>query len=206
MRLVPLLRRTAFILLLAAIPALLAVKFRWDAILPIVIYLQLLLIWAQAEIALRQHSLFAAQFKPFFGITYKRDIAEPPSHSIWIHNTSKNAAYNIMVGRLLDKQNKPISPSQWESKLHSDLISNLAPDEEGLLCSLNKELAGSEFAIEFSYDDQLGELGTMYIKLVKDGRILIVPQAKELPGILLSTFEYFALFFKFIGFKRHLKR
>ena len=206
MRIRLLLRRTAFILLLAVIPALLAVKLRWDAILPIIIYLQLLLIWAQAEIALRQHSLFAAQFKPFFGITYKRDITEPPSRSIWIHNTSKNAAYNIMVGRLLDKQNRPIPPSQWESKLHSDLISSLAPDEEGLLCSLNEELASSEFAIEFSYDDQLGELGTMYIKLVKDGRILIVPQAKELPGILLSTFEYFALFFKFIGFKRHLKR
>ena len=103
MRLRPLLRRTAFILLLAVIPALLAVKFTWDAILLIVIYLQLLLIWAQAEIALRQHSLFAAQFKPFFGISYKRDITEPPSHSVWIHNTSKNAAYNIMVGRLLDK-------------------------------------------------------------------------------------------------------
>jgi len=205
-RLLPLLRRTAFILLLAVIPALLAVKFRWDAILPIVIYLQLLLIWAQAEIALRQHSLFAAQFKPFFGITYKRDITEPPSRSIWIHNTSRNAAYNIMVGRLLDKQNKPIPPSQWGSKLHSDLISSLAPDEESLLCSLSEELAGSEFAIEFSYDDQLGEPGIMYIKLLKDGRILIIPETKQLPCILLSTFEYFALFFKYIGFKRQFKR
>lgn len=206
MRLLPLLRRTAFILLLAVIPALLAIKFRWDAILPIVIYLQLLLIWAQAEIALRQHSLFTMQFKPFFGISFKRGIAEPPSHSIWIHNASKNAAYNIMVGRLLDKQNKPIPPSQWENKLHSDLISSLAPDEQGLLCRLNEELVGSEFAIEFSYDDQLGELGVMYIKLLKDGRILIVPETKELPGILLSTFEYFALFFKFVGFKRRFKR
>ena len=206
MRLLPLLRRAAFILLLAVIPALLAVKFRWDAILPIVIYLQLLLIWAQAEIALRQHSLFTMQFKPFFGISYKRDITEPPSHSVWIHNTSKNAAYNIMVGRLLDKQNKPIPPSQWEHTLYSDLISSLAPDEVGLLCLLKEELAGSEFAIEFSYHDQLGELGIMYIKLLKDGRILIIPETKQLPGILLSTFEYFALFFKFVGFRRHFKR
>jgi len=205
-RLLPLLRRAAFILLLAVIPALLAVKFRWDAILPIVIYLQLLLIWAQAEIALRQHSLFTMQFKPFFGISYKRDITEPPSHSVWIHNTSKNAAYNIMVGRLLDKQNKPIPPSQWEHTLYSDLISSLAPDEVGLLCLLKEELAGSEFAIEFSYHDQLGELGIMYIKLLKDGRILIIPETKQLPGILLSTFEYFALFFKFVGFRRHFKR
>jgi len=206
MKIAPLFRRLGFVLLLLAIPALLGVRFRWDAILPIVIYLQLILIWAQAEIALRQHSLFAAQFKPFFGISYKKDVTEPPSYSIWIQNISKNAAYNIMVGRLLDKQNKPIPPSQWESKLHSDLMSNLAPDEQGLLCSLNEELVSSEFAIELSYDDQLGEPGTMYIKLLKDGRILIVPEAKQLPGILLSTFEYFVLFFKYIGFKKQLKR
>lgn len=206
MRIAPLFRRLGFVLILLAIPVLLGVRFRWDAILPIVIYLQLILIWAQAEIALRQHSLFAAQFKPFFSISYKRDITEPPSHSVWIRNTSKNAAYNIMVGRLLNKQNKPIPPSQWENKLHSDLISDLAPDEQGLLCSLSEELASSEFAIEFSYDDQLGEPGTMYIKLLKGGRILIFPEAKQLPGILLSTFGYFASFFKYISFRKQLKR
>jgi hypothetical protein len=206
MRIAPLLRRIGFVLILLAIPTLLGVRFRWDAILPVIIYLQLILIWAQAEIALRQHSLFGIQFKPFFGISYKRVITVPPEHSIWIRNASGNVAYNIMVGRLLDKQNKPIPPAQWKDKLHSDLISSLAPEEEALLCSLNEELAGDEFTIEFSYSDQLGELGTMYIKLVKDGRILLIPERREPPGILLNTFEYFALFFKFVGFRRRYRR
>lgn len=35
-------------------------RLRWDAILPIIIYLQLLLFWVQAEISLRQTALFAA--------------------------------------------------------------------------------------------------------------------------------------------------
>jgi len=201
-----LLRRIGFVLLLLLIPTLLAVRLKWDAILPVIIYLQLILIWAQAEIALRQHSLFGIQFRPFFGISYKRVIIVPPEHSIWIRNASGNAAYNIMVGRLLDKQNKPIPPAQWQDKLHSDLISSLAPEEETLLCSVNEELAGGEFTIEFSYSDQLGELGTMYIKLVKDGRILLIPERREPPGVLLSTFEYFALLFKFLSFRRHFKR
>jgi len=206
MRIAPLLRRTGLVLALLVIPVLLVIRLKWDAILPIIIYLQLLLIWAQVEIALRQHSLFAAQSKPFFGISYKKFGAEPPSHNVWIHNTSKNAAYNIMVGRLLDKQNKPIPPVQWKDKLYSDLISSLAPEEEALLCSLNEELASGEFTIEFSYSDQLGGFGAMYIKLAKDGKILLIPERAELPGILLSTLEYFALFFKFVGFKRRYKR
>jgi len=212
MRIMPLLKRIGFVLLLLLIPTLLAVRLKWDAILPIIIYLQLLLIWAQVEIALRQHSLFATQFKPFFDIKLGEGeitpIVAPPSDAvpIRIRNTSKNAAYNIMVGRLLDRQNKPIPPSQWKDRVQSDLISSLAPDEEAVLCSLTKELAYSEFTIEFSYSDQLGGFGTMYVKLAKDGKILLIPERTELPGILLDTLEYFALFFKFLGFRRHFKR
>ncbi len=196
-------RRTTFVLFLAVIPVLLVVKFRWDAILPVVIYLQLLLIWAQAEIALRQHSLFAIQFKPFFGISYRREINQILSHTIWIQNASKNAAYNMMVGRLLDKQNRPIPPSQWTDKLHSNLITSLVPNEEALLCSFNENLNDGEFTIEFSYFDQLGELGIVLINLAKDGKMLLIPQLDGPPGILLNTFGYFALLFKFISLKRH---
>lgn len=199
-------KRIGFVLLLLLIPALLGIKFKWDAILPIIIYLQLLMIWAQAEIALRQHTLFTIQLKPFFGIRYQWTVSEPSPNIIWVRNTSKNAAYNIMVGRLLDKQNKPIPPNQWKDKLHSDLISSLSPDEEKFLCSLDEGLVGSEFAIEFSYLDHLGELGIMFVKLMKERKILLIPETKEPPGILLSTFEYFALFFRFMSFKRHFKR
>ncbi len=45
MRIAPLLRRTGFILLLLLIPILLGIRFKWDAILPAIICLQLLIIW-----------------------------------------------------------------------------------------------------------------------------------------------------------------
>jgi hypothetical protein len=215
MRIMPLLRKTGFVLFLFVIPFLLAVRLKWDAILPIIIYFQLLLIWAQVEIALRQHSLFAMQFKPSFDIKFGGEeiipiVVMPPSDvtvtPIRIRNTSNNPAYNIMVGRLLSRQNEPIPPSQWRDKVQSDLISSLAPDEEVVLCSLGEELTHSEVTVEFSYFDQLGEPGTMYIRLARDGKILLIPERTALPGILLSTLEYFALFFKFLGIRRYFKR
>lgn len=206
MRITQFSRRTGFILLLFLIPILLGVRFKWDAILPTIIYLQLLIIWAQSEIALRQHSLFTLQFRPFFGIRSERIIVEPPSYTVWIRNTSKNAAYNIMVDRILDKHNRPVPPGEWENKVHSDLISSLAPEEEELLCSFNEEIANSELTIEFSYSDQLNELGVMHIKLLKGRKMLLIPETKEPPGLLLNTLEYFALFFKFMRFKRYFRR
>ena len=44
------------------VPAILMARLRWDSVLPIIIYFQLLLIWIQAEVSLRQNELYAAQF------------------------------------------------------------------------------------------------------------------------------------------------
>jgi len=213
MRTMPLLRKTGFVLLLLVmIPILLAVGLKWNAILPIIVYLQLLLVWAQVEIALREHYLFAMQFKPSFDVKFGggeiTPTVMPPLHAtpVQIRNISKNPAYNIMVIRLLDGQNRPIPPDRWKDKVRSDLISSLAPDEEVGLCSLSEELTHTEVTLEFLYQDQLGEFGTMHVKLAKDRKILLIPVRTELPGILVSTIEYFDLFFKFLGIGRHFKR
>jgi len=205
-KIVPLLKAIGFLFLLVLIPTLAVIRLEWDAILPIIIYLQLLLIWAQAEIGLRQHFLFTAQFKPFFDIRSQHIASTPSSEGIWIRNVSRNPAYNIMIGRLLDERNEPIDPGQWKDKVPSNFIGSLAPNGEELLCCLDEEMAHSEFAIELSYFDQLGELGTVYMKARKEGSFLLIPQTKEPPGIFLNTFEYFALFFRFLSFKRHFKR
>ena len=106
------------ILLLASIPILLVIKFKWEALLPIIIYLQLILIWAQAEIALRQHNLFSTQFEPLFSVRkeiHKIDSV-PLSVSLYIRNVSQNPAYNITVTRILAKGHKPIPPVSGKIK------------------------------------------------------------------------------------------
>ena len=74
--------------LFVVVPALLVARLRWDAILPIIIYLQLLLIWIQAEISLRQTALFAAQFEPAFDVR----LSESGPATLTIENVSENPA------------------------------------------------------------------------------------------------------------------
>ncbi len=50
------------------VPVVLMVRLKWDSVLPIIIYFQLLLIWIQAEISFRQNELYAAQFEPLFDV------------------------------------------------------------------------------------------------------------------------------------------
>ena len=54
------------IFLLMSIPLFLLYAFRTGAIFYIIIYLQMLMIWPQAEIGLRQHNLSRAKFGPYF--------------------------------------------------------------------------------------------------------------------------------------------
>ena len=82
-------------MILLTIPALLWKRMDdVNSILSIIIYLQFLLIWAQAEIALRQHSLSQAEFDPTFDIKF-----EP--YRMIIYNLSDNPAYNLCFGPLM---------------------------------------------------------------------------------------------------------
>jgi hypothetical protein len=215
MRYYPLAKNLGKVLLLALIPILLVIRFWWDAILPFIIYLQFLLIWAQAEIGLRQHALFSAQFDPSFdvkltriegrGVIDKETDTVLRRLSISIRNLSKNPAYNIMVGRMLDVQNEPIPPNNWKDKVSSDLIGSLAPGQEVLLCSLDEDIVKNKPAIEVSYTNQFGEWKEICIKFLKDETLLLIPKEIQKSGILLNTFEDLTLFLKFIKFERHLK-
>lgn len=199
MRYYPLAKNLGKVLLLALIPILLAIRFEWDAILPIIIYLQLLLIWAQAEIGLRQHVLFSAQFDPSFDVKLRNNV------NLFVRNASKNPAYNIMVGRIMDEQNKPISPNNWKGKVSSYFIGSLAPDQAVLLCSLREKDFFKNKAIEVSYTNQFGDWKEIYIRLLEDEKLLFIPGKVQAPGILLNTFEDLTLFLKYIKFEWSLK-
>lgn len=192
------------ILLLALIPILLAIRFRWDAILPIIIYLQLLLIWAQAEIGLRQHVLLSAQFDPSFDVelTKKRVADAHLPYNIYIRNTSKNPAYNIRVGRIL-YENKPMPPDNG-SKVSSEFISSLAPDQKVLLCSLNEDIVKNDPTIEVSYSNHLGDLREIHIAFFTDEKLFLTPRKVQAPGILLNTIEGLTLFLNEMYIRWHL--
>jgi len=198
-------------LLLALIPILLVIKFRWDAILPVIIYLQLLLIWAQTEIGLRQHLLFSAQFDPSFDVKLKEGalIANEKEggirhYNIYITNTSKYPAYNVMIGRILDEQNYPISPNIWKNKILTSAIYSLTPGKDVLLGSIVDKSFFENNTIEINYTNLFGEWKEIWIKFLS-GRPLVIPKGREAPGILLNTFEELILFLKFIKFQHSLK-
>lgn len=192
------------IILLALIPILLAIGFRRDAILPIIIYLQLLLIWAQAEIGLRQHVLLSAQFDPSFDVELiKKRVADAHlPYNIYIRNTSKNPAYNIRVGRIL-YENKPMPPDNW-SKVSSELISSLAPDQKVLLCSLDEYIVKNDPTIEVSYSNHLGDWREIHITFFTDEKLFLIPRKVQAPGILLNTIEGLTLFLNEMYIRRHL--
>jgi len=121
--------------LFIVVPAFLILRLRCDAILPIIIYLQLLLIWVQAEISLRQTALFAAQFEPAFDIK----VAESEPTTLTIENVSDNPAYNVGIVRVLDERGVPLESKHWESRLQLDRLSALAPRERCRLCVLKDQ-------------------------------------------------------------------
>ena len=188
------------IFLLVLIPILLVIKFRWDAILPIIIYLQLLLIWAQTEIGLRQHVLFSTQFNPSFEVKLG-NIVDENKIIIYLRNTSDKPAYNIGIVRVLDEENEPIPPNSW--KISTLFISSLAPGEEVSLGSADKSFLKNK-TIEISYTNLFGEWKEIWIKFL-NGRLLVIPGKEQAPGILLNTFEDLVLFLKFIKLQHYLK-
>jgi len=190
------------ILLLVLIPILLVIKFRWDAILLIIIYLQLLLIWAQTEIGLRQHVLFSTQFNPSFEVKLGNMVDENKI-VIYLHNTSDKPAYNIGIVRVLDEENEPIPPNSWKNKISTLFISSLAPGEEVSLGSADKSFLKNK-TIEISYTNLFGEWKEIWIKFL-NGRLLVIPGREQAPGILLNTFEDLVLFLKFIKLQHYLK-
>jgi hypothetical protein len=192
--------------LFVIVPVLLIVRLRWDAILPIIIYLQLLLIWIQAEISLRQTALFAAQFEPAFDI--KCSESEPAT--LTIENVSENPAYTLSVARVLDAHHIPLNPSLWEGKLELDRMATLAPHEKRRLCTFKDETLRNNLlteggALEILYFGRRGESQCVTL-LFTGGQLLIVTGESLPPGVLLHTLESVSSIWRLLRFRQGLRR
>ena len=204
-------RVLAKLLLIMIIPILLIITRGWDSILPIIIYLQFLLIWAQVEIAMRQGILFSIQFEPSFSLTEDSEITSVNSHhfriySGYIHNVSNAPAYYVSISRIIDEQNKPIPPDLWPKTLETISIACLPPGQKVKLYSIydqdRKRILDERLTFEVFYLNRLGDPRTLYIKFSKTYPPLLIHERISKPGILLNTFEEMALFFKFYKFRR----
>jgi hypothetical protein len=188
------------------IPAALVGLLRSDSVLPILIYLQLLLIWMQAEISLRQNALFAAQFEPSFNIT----VSASGPLALTIENVSENPAYSVTVTRLLDARYTPLNPKEWQDKVKCDRIATSAPHEKQQLCvvtdrAFEERLRAHGASLEVSYFDRQGEWQTLTISFLGDGQLLVIPSGSRPPGVLLNTFEAVSSTWRILRFRRSLK-
>lgn len=185
--------------LFVVVPTALFVGLQWKAVLPFIIYLQLLLIWLQAEISLRQNALFSAQFLPAFIV--RPDDADQAT--LTIENVSVNPAYTLNVTRVLEGSSSPVNPEQ--SKIEVDRIAALAPREKSRLCQFTDKTALDELRtgrkwIEVVYFDRLGELHTFALRFVGD-QLLTVNQEALSPGLLIQAFKSVSLSWKLWRFR-----
>jgi len=200
--LIPVFKDVAKVLVLVIIPFLLFYYFGREGVLYLIVYLQFLLIWCQAEISLRQNQLHALQYEPFFKVTPNITIG-----NLFIENLSKNPAYSVGIQRVLDQKLNPIPASQWVNKLEPNLIEVLVPKEKRDLWKHNNldflnELFQNELTIEIGYTNSLNEINTIAIKGTKEGKILQLNPPFRKPGFLLNTFESISSFIKFIWYFR----
>jgi hypothetical protein len=160
-----------------------------EAILPIILYFQLLLLLAQIELNVKHHALFSAQYEPVFTVSRAPSGTEVRAKElILIQNNSTNIAYHLAVARVLDGEGRPIAPDLWKQKIHSFFISSLAPNETKPLCEVDLDVLRSDWSIEAIYYNRLGELNDLHLRFF-DGDILIIPHLLRTRGLFsrLST-------------------
>jgi len=185
-------------LFLILLPVLLIIKFRWDAILPLIIYFQLILIWFQAEIGLRQQALFSIQFNPFFEVQVDRDVSvvhELP-YKIYLQNLSGYPAYDVVLRRVLDKENRIIPSSKQEGKIDISFKPCLRPKEKSLIMRLSEDLVKNECMLDIFFVNQLGEFKNVIIFISEKGHRIFHGSMQPV-GVLINMFEYWKRFFKF---------
>lgn|GEM_PF-2361571 len=204
-----LVRNVVLLAFLLAIPSVLLVRYGFDAVIPLVAYLQFILLWAQTELWLRQNMIHLSQFEPFFDVRLtdpklKIDLnlggstgglPERLHDGIYIRNVSKNPAYAVGVARILDERRRPIRPGEWVGISVEPPRALLPPREWRKICSLSPK--GVEFlrgkAVEIGYVDKFHNWKTLTVVIREDLNIMLIPEYRGTPGILLNMLEFFYL-------------
>ena len=188
------------------VPVVLMVRLKWDSVLPIIIYFQLLLIWIQAEISFRQNELYAAQFEPLFDV----QVTGASRMALTIENVSDKPAYTLSVSRFMDQNHKPVPPAQWTNKVDCPRAATLVPGGKLPLCTVKDEdfaklIRQLHMSVEVSYFDPLGKWQSLVVTFFDDD-LLLTPARGRLPSFVLNTFEALSLTWNFLRFRGLFKK
>jgi len=204
------------IFLFTLVPALLFYTYGLNALIPVLIYFQLLLLWAQAELGMRQQALARYQSEPSFAVRMDHSgiygASTIHTRILKLKNISDWPAYNVMLVRVLDETLLPVKPDEWKKWLHTDLIECLPPNEEEPLCSWTvweapKDLEG--FTFEVSYSNRFGELRTLYTRFFRKNlreKFILRHEEPPRPGLFLRLLEDLGLLLRLRRFEKLVKR
>jgi len=187
-----------------------------EALNPLLIYLQFLIFWAQAEIGMRQFALVRFQSEPSFDVEREiggmhiADKTQITNENLKIKNISEWPAYDIILSRVLDDKFSPIPPDEWRKWLSTKWISCLPPHKERVLCSWNPNKVPHDYfeqvAFEILYRNRFGDLRTLRIRFLSGGEIVLFHEEPPRSGWLLRTLEELSLLFKMGKFHMFIRK
>ena len=187
------------ILLLVLLPSILFCIYGWEAFIPILVYFQFLLLWAQVELGMRQHALTRFQSEPNFAVEKKIEEGGTVEKKVFltkinIKNISDWPSYNLFLARVLDEKFLPVKPNKWKNWLRTNHINYLLPGEEKTLCYVREPPENFEGLIfEVHYCNRFGDLRTLHFRFLGEDEVLLMHEEPPKPGWLLRTLEEFSL-------------
>lgn len=187
-----------------------------NGLISALIYMQLLIIWIQTELSLRQQILYKLQASPIITLSTSSIEARIINNkgtvnvtvTINVHNLGMSPAFNVMMSRVLKDIHTPISPSAWSKRIRCNVVEYLGYKEEKTLCTTTwselKEFMNAEkFIFEVSYFDRYGDIHSVFfmVAIGEEMQIRIIPipfDEKEFEriGVLLPRLTGLATYFK----------
>ena len=180
-----------------------------NGLISMLIYMQLLIIWIQLELSMRQQFLYRSQFIPILTLKVL-------SKTILVESGENNPAFNVMLSRILSDDYTPLEPRMWTSVLRCNIIDHLGPRDEKQLCTTTanelEQLLNNTRVLEVSYVDKYGEWHSTAFTINKNKKtgkveIITIPYLGKLEevGILLPLFNTVVLYFRSRRVLRKLK-
>jgi len=195
-----------------------------NGLISMFIYMQLLIVWIQVELSMRQQVLFRSQFIPILTLsTFSIEITLAGEDSrvartvtITVRNLSDNPAFNVMLSRVLSDSYVPLEPRMWTSILRCNIVDHLGSKEEKPLCSTTfaelVQLLKVARLFEVSCFDKYGDWHSAIFMINVDEKtsdVVFIPipylDKLEKVGVLLPSFNRIMLYFKLSGVARKLK-
>ncbi|MHA1363889.1 MAG: hypothetical protein ACTSP1_15330 [Candidatus Freyarchaeota archaeon] len=166
--------------ILAVFPILLWVFLQANAFIPIIIYFQLIVIWAQAEISLRQSDLITGQYESTFEAKLSASIRPDPDEQVIIlHNRSDNPAYDIYLEKIIDETGKTIPREKWPKDVRTIPIQGIGPKQEVPIIFFKNMNFMKNKTLEVVYHNRFVKQRGVSIYFLEGGNIFLLPEKKS---------------------------